>query len=99
MQYVAGGAVPALTITPVATTQLRATFTPTYVGPVTYYLELWNNSYTGIVSSVVINTPPTGIAYNHTFGSLTTATTYQTRMTMIAGSSNETGPFYPGTTL
>lgn len=98
-QFVAGGAVPALVITPVSTTTLRATFTPTYVGPVTYYLELWDNSYTGIVSSVVINTPPTGIAYNHSFSSLTTGTTYQTRMTMIAGASNETGPFYPGTTL
>ena len=98
-QFVAGDAVPALTITPVAIDQLRATFTPTYTGPVTYYLELWNNTTTGIVSSTVINNPPTGIAYNHTFGSLTTATTYQTRMTMVAGSSSETGPYYPGTTL
>ena len=98
-QFVAGGAAPALTITPVATTQLRATFTPTYVGPVTYYLELWNNTLTGIVSSTVINNPPTGIAYNHTFSGLTTATTYKARMTMVAGSSNETGPYYPGTTL
>jgi hypothetical protein len=98
-QFVAGGAVPALTITPISTTTLRATFTPTYVGPVTYYLELWNNTTTGIISSTVINNPPTGIAYNHSFGSLTTLTTYQTRMTMVAGSSNETGPFYPGTTL
>jgi hypothetical protein len=98
-QFVAGDAVPALTITPISTTQLRATFTPTYIGPVTYYLELWNNTTTGIVSSTVINNPPTGIAYNHTFGSLTTATTYQTRMTMVAGSSSETGPYYPGTTL
>ncbi len=98
-QFVAGDAVPALTITPVATTQLRATFTPTYVGPVTYYLELWNNTTTGIIASTVINNPATGIAYNHTFGSLTTATTYQTRMTMVAGSSSETGPYYPGTTL
>jgi len=98
-QFVAGGAVPALTITPVSTTTLRATFTPTYTGPVTYYLELWNNTFTGIVSSTVINNPPTGIAYNHSFGGLTTGTTYQTRMTMVAGSSNETGPYYSGTTL
>lgn len=98
-QYVAGGAVPALTITPVAVDQLRATFTPTYVGPVTYYLELWDNSYTGIVASTAIVNPPVSIAYNHTFGGLTTATTYQTRMTMVAGASSETGPFYPGTTL
>jgi hypothetical protein len=98
-EFVAGDAVPALTITPVSTTQLRATFTPTYTGPVTYYLELWNNTTTGIIASTVINNPATGIAYNYTFGSLTTATTYQTRMTMVAGSSSETGPYYPGTTL
>jgi hypothetical protein len=62
-------------------------------------LELWDASFTGIVSSTVINNPPTGIAYNHTFSGLTAATTYQTRMTMVAGASAETGPFYPGTTL
>jgi hypothetical protein len=99
IEYVAGNAVPALTITPIATTQLRATFTPTYVGPVTYYLELWDNSFTGIVSSVPIVTPTTGVAFNHTFGSLVTATTYQARITMVAGASSETGPFVPGTTL
>jgi hypothetical protein len=98
-EYVAGSAVPPLTITPVAVDQLRATFTPTYVGPVTYYLELWDNSFTGIIASTAIVNPPVAIAYNHTFGSLTTATTYQTRMTMVAGASSETGPFYPGTTL
>jgi hypothetical protein len=98
-EYVAGDAVPALTITPVATTQLRATFTPTYVGPVTYYLELWDNSFTGIIASTAIVNPPVSVAYNYTFGSLTTATTYQIRMTMVAGTSSETGPFYPGTTL
>jgi len=98
-EYVAGDAVPALTITPVSTTELRATFTPTYVGPVTYYLELWDNSFTGIIASTAIVNPPVAVAYNHTFGSLTTATTYQIRMTMVAGASSETGPFYPGTTL
>lgn len=98
-EFVAGDAVPALTITPVSTTELRATFTPTYVGPVTYYLELWDNSFTGIIASTAIVNPPVSVAYNYTFGSLTTATTYQIRMTMVAGASSETGPFYPGTTL
>jgi hypothetical protein len=62
-------------------------------------LELWDNSFTGIVSSVPIVTPTTGVTFNHTFGSLVTATTYQARITMVAGASSETGPFVPGTTL
>jgi hypothetical protein len=99
IEYVAGNAVPALTITPISTTQLRATFTPVFTGPVTYYLELWDNSFTGIVSSAPIVNPTTGVAFNYTFGSLTTATTYQTRIVMVAGASTETGPFVPGTTL
>jgi hypothetical protein len=98
-QFIAGGAVPALTITPVSTTQLRATFTPVFIGPVTYYLELWDNSFTGIVASAPIVTPPTAVVFNYTFGSLTTLTTYQTRIVMVAGASTETGPFVSGTTL
>jgi hypothetical protein len=98
-EFVAGDAVPALTITPISTTELRVTFTPVYVGPVTYYLELWDNTFTGIIATTAINNPPVSVAYNYTFGSLTTLTTYQIRMTMVAGTSSETGPFYPGTTL
>lgn len=99
IEYVEGNAVPALTITPVSTTQLRATFTPVFIGPVTYYLELWDNSFTGIVALAPIVTPATGIPFNYTFGSLTTLTTYQTRIVMVAGASTETGSFVPGTTL
>jgi hypothetical protein len=99
IEYVAGNAVPALTITPISTTQLRATFTPVFIGPVTYYLELWDNSFTGIVASAPIVTPATAVAFNYTFGSLTTLTTYQTRIVMVAGASSETGSFVPGTTL
>jgi hypothetical protein len=99
IEYIAGNAVPALTITPISTTQLRATFTPVFIGPVTYYLELWDNSFTGIVASAPIVTPATAVAFNYTFGSLTTLTTYQTRIVMVAGASTETGPFVPGTTL
>lgn len=99
IEYVEGNAVPALTITPISTTQLRATFTPVFIGPVTYYLELWDNSFTGIVALAPIVTPATGIPFNYTFGSLTTLTTYQTRIVMVAGASSETGSFVPGTTL
>ena len=99
IEYVEGNAVPALTITPISTTQLRATFTPVFIGPVTYYLELWDNSFTGIVALAPIVTPATGIPFNYTFGSLTTLTTYQTRIVMVAGASTETGSFVPGTTL
>lgn len=98
-EFVSGDSVPVLTVIPISTTELRVSFTPIYVGPVTYYLELWDASYTGIVSSTVINNPPVSSIYNHTFSGLTTATTYQTRMTMVAGASAETGPFYSGTTL